>query len=101
MSASKPFPVILLDLENLPELEAIDRLAAYLGVEAFTVVANYLAQTHAVSPVEDQISIPRLQSDALIGISDAPFEVLRLLAERFGRRELCVQESTFTLPRCV
>jgi hypothetical protein len=72
-----------------------------LGIEAFTVLASYLALAHAVSPVEDQISIPRLQSDGLIGMSDAPFEVLRLLAERFGRSELCVQESTFTSPLSV
>ncbi len=84
--------VISLERHNLPELHVVERLAATLGAEAFEVEVQRLASLHTIdfgAPVQ---SIARFTHPSLIGMSDAPFDVLSRVCDQLVIREPALLE---------
>lgn len=74
--------LIVLTRDNLHELESIERLAAFLGAARFGTLALQLAYKYPVKTDEPYLSIRRMHHSSVIGMSDAPFEVLPSLKVR-------------------
>lgn len=73
--------LIVLTRDNLHELESIERLAAFLGADRFGTLALQLAYKYPVKTDEPYLSIRRMHHSSVIGMSDAPFEVLCVVCE--------------------
>lgn len=73
--------LIALTRQNLHELEAIERLASFLGTDRFGALALQLAYEYPVKIDEPYQSISKLHHSSVIGMSDAPFEALRVVCE--------------------
>ena len=73
--------LIALTRNNLHELEAIERLASFLGTDRFGALTLQLAYEYPVKIEEPYQSIPKLRHSSIIGMSDAPFEALRVVCE--------------------
>ena len=73
--------LIALTRDNLHELEAIERLASFLGTDRFGALALQLAYEYPVKIEEPYQSISKLHHSSVIGMSDAPFEALRVVCE--------------------
>lgn len=73
--------LIALTRQNLHELEAIERLASFLGTDRFGALALQLAYEYPVKIEEPYQSISKLHHSSVIGMSDAPFEALRVVCE--------------------
>ncbi|QQN99645.1 hypothetical protein [Pseudomonas sp. SW-3] len=73
--------MIALTRENLHELDAIEGLASTLGADRFGALALQLACEYPVKIDEPYQSIPKQQHSSVIGMSDAPFEVLGVACE--------------------
>jgi hypothetical protein len=73
--------LIALTRDNLHELEAIEGLASLLGADRFRALALQLAYEYPVKIEEPYQSIPKQQHSSVIGMSDAPFEALRVACE--------------------
>lgn len=73
--------LIALTRQNLHELEAIERLASFLGADRFGALALQLAYDYPVKIEEPYQSISKLHHSSIIGMSDAPFEALRVVCE--------------------
>jgi hypothetical protein len=73
--------LIALTRDNLHELEAIERLASFLGTDRFGALALQLAYEYPVKIEEPYQSISKLRHRSIIGMSDAPFESLRVVCE--------------------
>lgn len=73
--------LIALTRDNLHELEAIERLASFLGTDRFGALALQLAYEYPVKIEEPYQSIPKLRHSSVIGMSDAPFEAMRVVCE--------------------
>jgi hypothetical protein len=74
--------VIGLTRQNLPELEAIEKLAEKIGAEPFEALAMQLANNHVIN-VEDC----RQCNPGLIGMTDEPFRALQKVCESVLVRE--------------
>lgn len=79
--------VIGLTRQNLPELEAIEKLAEKIGAEAFEALAMQLANTHVINVEDCRQSIHRQWSPGLIGMTDEPFRALQNVCESLLVRE--------------
>jgi hypothetical protein len=66
---------------DLHELEAIEGLASFLSADRFGALALQFACEYPVKIDEPYQSIPKQQHSSVIGMSDAPFEVLRVVCE--------------------
>ncbi|MEO6678468.1 MAG: hypothetical protein ABIO21_13965 [Pseudomonas sp.] len=66
---------------NVHELDAIERFASFLGTNRFGALALHLVYEYPVKIEEPYQSIPRLRDSSVIGMSDSPFEVLRVVCE--------------------
>jgi hypothetical protein len=84
--------VISLERHNLPELEVVERLAATLGAEAFEVEVQRLASLHTIDLGAPVQSIARFTHPSLIGMSDAPFDVLSRVCDQLVIREPALLE---------
>ncbi|QKG67041.1 hypothetical protein HP062_16455 [Pseudomonas sp. B14-6] len=73
--------LIALKRNSLHELEAIERLATFLGSNRFGELALQLAYEHPVKIEESYQSIPKLHHSSVIGMTPAPFEALRVVCE--------------------
>lgn len=73
--------LIALTRNNLNELEAIERLAGSLGTDRFGALTLQLAYEYPIKIKESYQSIPKLRHSSVIGMSDAPFEVLQVVCE--------------------
>ena len=73
--------LIALTRKNLHELEAIERLASFRGADRFGALALQLAYDYPVKIEEPYQSISKLHHSSIIGMSDAPFEALRIVCE--------------------
>ena len=73
--------LIALTRNNLHELEAIERLASFLGTDRFGALTLQLAYEYPVKIEEPYHSISKLRHSSVIGMSDAPFEALRVVCE--------------------
>jgi len=73
--------LIALTRDNLHELEAIERLASFLGTDRFGALALQLAYEYPVKIEEPYQSISKLHHSSVIGMSEAPFEALRVVCE--------------------
>ncbi|CAI8874060.1 AbiV family abortive infection protein [Pseudomonas jessenii] len=73
--------LIALTRENLRELDAIEGLASTLGADRIRALAFQLAHEYPVKIEEAYQSIPRQQHSSVIGMSDLPFEALRVACE--------------------
>jgi len=73
--------LIALTRDNLHELEAIEVLGSMLGADRFRALAFQLAHEYPVKIEEAYQSIPRQQHSSVIGMSDLPFEALRVACE--------------------
>ena len=73
--------LIALTRNNVHELEAIERLASFLGTDRFGALALQLAYEYPVKIEEHYQSISKLHHSSIIGMSDAPFEALRIVCE--------------------
>ena len=73
--------LIALTRDNLHELEAIEGLASSLGADRFRALALQLAYEYPVKIGEFYQSIPRQQHSSVLGMSDVPFEALRVACE--------------------
>ena len=73
--------LIALTRNNVHELEAIERLSSFLGTDRFGALALQLAYEYPVKIEEPYHSIPKLRHSSVIGMSDAPFEALRVVCE--------------------
>lgn len=96
-----------LERHNIDELEIVDRLAATIGAEAFEADVAHLAHLHVVDPDAAMQDISRMVHPSLIGMSDAPFEVLRRVSDSLVEREpkllerpsfCCRDDRTTALP---
>lgn len=73
--------LIAMKRDNLHELEAIERLASFLGADRFGTLALQLAYEYPVKIEEPYQSIPKLRHSSIIGMTAAPFESLRIVCE--------------------
>jgi hypothetical protein len=73
--------LIALTRDNLHELDAIEGLASLLGADRFGALALQLAYEYPVKIDEPYQSIPRQQHSSVIGMSDVPFDALRVACE--------------------
>jgi len=73
--------LIALTRDNLHELEAIERLASFLGTDRFGALALQLAYEYPVKIEEPYQSISKQRHSSIIGMSDVPFESLRVVCE--------------------
>ena len=73
--------LIALTRDNLHELEAIERLASSIGTERFGALALKLAYQYPITFEEPYQSVRKQQHNSVIGMSDAPFETLRVVCE--------------------
>ncbi len=73
--------LIALTRNNVHELEAIERLASFLGTDRFGALALQLAYEYPVKIEEPYQSISKLHHSSVIGMSNAPFEALRVVCE--------------------
>lgn len=73
--------LIALKRNNVHELEAIERLARFLGSDRFGALALQLAYEYPIKIEEPYQSIPKLHRSSVIGMSEAPFEALRVVCE--------------------
>lgn len=73
--------LIALKRNNVHELEAIERLARLLGSDRFGALALQLAYEYPIKIEEPYQSIPKLHHSSVIGMSEAPFEELRVVCE--------------------
>lgn len=71
---------------NVHELDAIERFASFLGTNRFGALALQLAYEYPVKIEEPYQSIPKRHHSSVIGMSDAPFEALRVVCEVFISR---------------
>ena len=79
--------VIGLERGNLAELEIVERLVAAIGILKFEADAQRLAEMHVIDPQAAVQSIPRSTHPSLIGMSSAPFEVMRRVSDGLVERE--------------
>lgn len=73
--------LIALKRDNVHELEAIERLASFLGTDRFGALTLQLAYEYPVKIEEPYLSIPKLRHSSIIGMSDSPFQALRVVCE--------------------
>ncbi|MBA1245917.1 hypothetical protein [Pseudomonas japonica] len=78
--------LIVLDRNTLHELEGIERLAAKLGSVGFRDLALQLAYNYPVDIEAPYQSIRKSWNSSIIGMSHAPFEVMRTVREAFIER---------------
>lgn len=99
--------LIALTRNNVHEIEAIERLSSFLGTDRFGALALQLAYEYPVKIEEPYQSISKLHHSSVIGMSEAPFEALRVVCEVVINRapELlrvlsyrCRHESRTTVP---
>lgn len=76
-----------LERNNLPELEAVERLCRELGGPAFEALALGLAEAYVIEVEECRQSLQRLWHPSVIGMSDTPFLSLQRVCERLIERE--------------
>lgn len=99
--------LIALTRNNVHELDVIERFASFLGTNRFAALALQLAYEYPIKIEDSYQSIPKLGNNSIIGMSDSPFEALRIVCEVVINRapELlrvlsyrCRHESRTTVP---
>lgn len=79
--------VISLERQNLSQLEVIERFAGAVGPAAFETDVHRLLQLHTVDVDATIQSISRLTHPSRIGMSEAPFQIMRRLCDHLAERE--------------
>lgn len=79
--------VIGLERDNLPELDVIERWARKLGADAFAAEVQRLAELYVIDPEGPIQAIRRQHHPSVIGVTDAPFQVLQRLCNQLIERE--------------
>nr|WP_312159411.1 hypothetical protein [Pseudomonas juntendi] len=79
--------VMGLERDNLAELDVVERWARELSADAFEVEVRRLAELYALDPQEPILAIRRQPHPSVIGMTDAPFAVLRRLCDLLIERE--------------
>lgn len=79
--------VIGLERHNFAELDVIERWAFELGTDAFEAEVQRLAVLYALDLQEPIQAIRRQPHSSVIGMTDAPFQVLQRLCNQLIERE--------------